>query len=93
MTEDDFKKHHKEWSDAVFRQEPLCNLPRPIIEKTYTYLYKEGRGTPKAQFFMTYSGGDGDRGFWCPRSAIISDDNNGQLVVADWCKLKEMWYT
>lgn len=84
-----------DWSEAVFQQE--CDEsynPKPSEEGNhYKYLYIKGNGTLKAEFFMTYEGGDGNKGFWCPRTAILSDDLNGNLVIAKWCKVKEIYYS
>jgi hypothetical protein len=55
------------------------------------YLYKEGRGTSKAQFFMVSYGINGNYGFWCPRSAIISDTGKA-VEIASWCKVTEIQY-
>ena len=93
---EDLEMYFKEVNDALYPEATSTPVYIPVssakkLGKAYNYLYKIGRGTPKAQFFMTYEGTDGDRGFWCPRSAIISDEDNC-VYVEEWCKLTEIRY-
>lgn len=88
MTDSDWAK----WLHADGDQLELTPSPTQTRDTYYKeYLYKEGRGTPKAQFFMTSEGINGSYGFWCPRSAIISDNGN-TVEISNWCKLTEIEY-
>ena len=90
MSPDDWSNYLSEGKDTY------SNLKGPFGDgkpktKSHKYLGKIGRGTPKAQFFLTENGIAGEFGFWCPRSAIVSDD--GMYVnVAEWCNITVIEY-
>jgi len=99
MTQQDWDNLHQEWLES-FRtshstpSEEYESKHQRQLESSgtiYKYLRKVGRGTPKAQFFLTEDGIAGDFGFWCPKSAIVSVSED-EVEVANWCKIKVIEY-
>lgn len=89
MTQQDWDNLYQDWSQS-YAKEPPTKSPK-VDSYKQEYIRKIGRGTAKARFFLTSEGIDGEYGFWCPKSAIISDDGN-ELEIASWCKLKTIEY-
>lgn len=54
-------------------------------DNCYAYIRKE-RTTHKAIFFTTECSMSATFGFWCPKAAIIKDENDS-VQVATWCKI------
>lgn len=88
----------KDWDNVIGEWKSFysgIDLPLPVTEpkaRDYLYLSKVGRGTPKAVFFLTKRENGKEYGFWCPRKAILQDDNKGCVKVAKWCKIKIIPY-
>lgn len=91
MTQQDWDNLNAEWLES-YRNPPVQRKSKPEVDTTtYKFLRKIGRGTPKAQFFLTEDGIAGDFGFWCPKSAIVSVSED-EVEVASWCKIKVIEY-
>lgn len=91
MSDKDWEDWHEYCRQSLLQIEtPAQSMDRPVAVP-HEYLYKIGRGTLKAQFFCTSDNNGSERGFWCPRSAIVSD--TGSVVhVEHWCKLTVIEY-
>ncbi len=96
MNDQDWDNVLSEWKESLaYLGEPKPTInSEPIDTYEVDYLFKKGKGTPKALFFVTRHDMTGTFGFWCPRSAIIEDDESEKvLILANWCKLTEIEYT
>jgi len=98
MTQQDWENLHQEWLESFRTSHTTPGEFKhqyqyePKVDTTgYKFLRKIGRGTPKAQFFLTEDGIAGDFGFWCPKSAIVSVSED-EVKVASWCKIKVIEY-
>ena len=99
MTQQDWDNLRKEWLESFRTSHPTPSEEyeskhQHQLESSgvlHKYLRKVAGGTPKAKFFLTEDGIAGNFGFWCPKSAIISD-NGSEVEVAEWCKITIVEY-
>lgn len=92
MSLKDWEKLTEEWLSLYQGIDLPPTTPGEPKARDYLYLSKVGRGTPKAAFFLTKRENGQEYGFWCPRKAILQDDNKGCVKVAKWCKIKIIPY-
>lgn len=91
MTDESWEGWREDYRQSLLQIETAAqSMDRPVTV-AHKYLRKIGRGTPKAQFFCTSDSNGSEKGFWCPRSAIVED--TGSVVhVEHWCKLTIIEY-
>lgn len=91
ITDKSWKDWYEDWRQSMNQIETPAQSMDRLATTAHKYLRKIGRGTPKAQFFCTSDSNGSERGFWCPRSVIVSD--TGSVVhVEQWCKLTIIEY-
>lgn len=98
LTEQDAMNLHAEWSQAVFDQEckPSKRKKKRKAKGNKRQYYSIKAMTAKAEFFVTYDGLDGIKGFWLPKSAIedyVVEDGKQFVLIASWMKPEEIWWT
>ncbi len=54
---------------------------------TFHKIIRKVRSFPKSTLYMSNESAFGNYGFWVPKSAILSINDN-LVEVADWCKIK-----